>query len=182
VSLRDAVASLVDALVGPRIDRLALYPATIVSQAADGTVDVLPDDTKVRGLGWSGIQLRYGLPGFTAEVPALSRVLVGWEAGDPSRPYAMAWEPGSVTRVTFDGGTEDVARTGDTAGELYIDSTAFVIAVASAMIGVPPAKSWLYYRTGSGAWELVMMLPAPPLLPGIGTPIVIDEGNDKLRA
>jgi len=179
MSLRDAVASLVDALVGPRIDRLALYPATVVSQAGDGTVDVLPDDAKVRGLGLSGIKLRYGLPGFTAVVPALSRVLVGWEAGDPTRPYAMAWDAGGVTSVTFDGGTEDVARTGDSAGELIFDDKAFGLAVG---MGTAVASPFLYYRSPRGVaspWvPVVMSIMTPPnqVADPVGTAITIDEG------
>lgn len=181
--LRDALADLVEAIVGPRIDRLALYPATVVSQAGDGTIDVLPDDAKVRGLGLSGLRLRYGLPGFVATVPALSRVLIGWEAGDPTRPYAMAWEAGAVTSVTFDGGTEDVARTGDSAGELIFDAHAFLMAVGAGGIVTDPI---LWYRSprGVGVWTPVVIVWDSPLIPPEpdGTPIIIDEGNAKLHA
>ena len=40
-----------------------------------------------------------------------SVVLIGWEAGDPSRPYAVpAWESGaSVNRLTFNAGALELA-------------------------------------------------------------------------
>lgn len=170
--LRESLEAIVEALVGRRLDYHALYPCTVASQASDGTLDLLPDDARIRGTGTSGIKLRHGLPGFTCTVPAGARVLMGFEAGDPKRPYAVAWDVGSVTSVTFDGGTEDMARTGDTAGELYVQVVA----------GIPV----LWYRSDeylAGAWTAVASGGAtPPALPGMGTPVTIDSGNTKLKA
>jgi hypothetical protein len=52
-----------------------------------------------------GVPVRVGMPGVTAVVAAGAVVLLGWEKGDPSRPYAApAWEPGaSVTKLVING-------------------------------------------------------------------------------
>lgn len=171
--LYDAVAALVEAIIGRRLDYHALYPSTVLRQAADGTLDLLPDDERMRGTGCQGIRIRHGLPGYTCTVPVATRVLLGFEAGDPKRPYAALWDAGAVTTITFDGGTEDVARTNDTTdnGELYID-------VAAAPLLVH------YYRQPGGPWLPVTTGVGPPIPPGIGSPVVgvIDSGNPKLKA
>ena len=111
--LLEAINAIVESTVGRKLDYHALYPCTVATQAADYTLDLIPDDERVRGSGTSGIKLRHGLPGFVATVPTGARVLMGFEAGDPKRPYAMAWDVGSVTSVTFDGGTKSVGRIDD---------------------------------------------------------------------
>lgn len=173
--LRLGIEAIVEALVRPRIDYLALYPSTVISQDDAGRLDLLPDSELVRGQGLSGIPLRMGLPGFTATVEQGSRVLLGFEEGDPSKPYACLWEPTDGTDVAelcFDGGDEKVARTGDSAGELYVD------VVTTAPIPL------VYYRSPrgvTGIWAPVMS-GGPPTPLTVGTPVVIDEGSDKLLA
>ena len=170
--LIDSLEAIIEAIVGRRLDYHALYPCTVASQAADRTVDLIPDDTRIKGSGQSGIKIRSGVPGFTFTVPAGTRVLLGFESGDPRRPYATLWDEGAVTETVYDGGTEDVARTGDTAGELYVQTIA----------GLPI----LWYRSDdylAGVWTAVVVGgAAPPAAPGIGTPITIDSGNVKLKA
>jgi len=175
VRLRESVAALVEAIIGRRLDYHALYPSTIMRQAANGTLDLLPDDERMRGTGCQGIRLRHGLPGYTCTVPVATRALLGFEAGDPKRPYAALWDAGNVTEVVFDGGTEDVARTGDSAGEFYVDVTA---------LALPVSAPHLYYRSprGTGLWMLVLSGPGPPAGAVPGTAVEIDEGNPKLKA
>jgi len=173
VRLRESVAALVEAIIGRRLDYHALYPSTVMRQAANGTLDLLPDDERMRGTGCQGIRLRHGLPGYTCTVPVATRVLLGFEAGDPKRPHAALWDAGAVTTITFDGGTEDVARTGDSAGEFIVDTVALGI-------GAPH----LYYRSPrvTGIWTLVLTSPGPPIPLAPGTAVEIDEGNPKLKA
>ena len=175
--LRDSVAALVEAIIGKRLDYHAMYPSSVMRQAADGSLDLLPDDERMRGTGCQGIRLRHGLPGFTCTVPVATRVLLGFEAGDPKRPFAALWDAGAVTEIVFDAGTEDVARTSDTVGELYIDSTQWAANVLAGTIVLPH----LYYLSG-GAWVPVIYGAGPPLAPGVGTSLVIDSGNPKLKA
>jgi hypothetical protein len=60
-----------------------------------------------------GVPLRVGLPGFVVEVPPGARVLLGFDNGDPQRPYASLFDPGSVKSIKFADGTQGIARQGD---------------------------------------------------------------------
>ena len=82
---------------------LGLYMAEVVRQAADGTLDLMPDDDRLRSQGLQSVPIRHGLPGVTVEVPNGERVLLGFDAGDPSKPYAALWHEGQVTRVNIGG-------------------------------------------------------------------------------
>lgn len=91
----------------------ALYPCTVEAQAADGTLDLTPDDEKIRGTGLQAVTIRHGLPGITVKVKAGARLLLGFEAGDPKRPFAALWEPGAIEEISVDGGNQPVTRKGD---------------------------------------------------------------------
>ena len=103
-TMRDLVRRALSLLPGafPSVDRLALYRATVQACASDGsTVDISPE---ARHLGpMQGVPVRVGLPGATATMQSGAIVLVGWEAGDPMRPYAVpAWEAGaSVVKLVL---------------------------------------------------------------------------------
>lgn len=81
----------------PRVDYCALYPAKVVAQNADGTLELQPDDARFPGL--SGIPLRLGLPGVSVKVSGGARVLLAFENGDPSRPTATLWEASGLTEL-----------------------------------------------------------------------------------
>lgn len=87
---------------------LGQYVCTIAAQNADGTLDLLPDDLRIRASGLQSVPIRHGLPGVTVEVPAGERVLLAFGDGDPRQPYASLWHEGQVTKVRI-GGTEAVA-------------------------------------------------------------------------
>lgn len=93
-----------------RVDYLGLYPARVVAQRADGTLDLVPDSPRVAPC--QGVPYRT-LRGLSVEVSAGARVLLGYEGGEPSRPYALAWEIGDATSVRVNGGTRSAARDGD---------------------------------------------------------------------
>lgn len=84
----------------PRLDYFTLYAAKVITQS-DDLFDLLPDDPRIPSMG--GVPIRHGLPGVTIKVPPGSTVLVGWENGDPSRPYCALWQggEGNVTRITI---------------------------------------------------------------------------------
>lgn len=105
----DALARLVAALTR-RVDYLGMYPARVVQQRADGTLDLAPDDPRLPSC--QAVPIRYGLPGVRATVPAGARVLLGYEVGDPARPVATLWELGSITTLAVSGGTSPAARQG----------------------------------------------------------------------
>lgn len=91
----------------------ALYPCTVEAQAADGALDLTPDDDAIRGTGLQAVPIRHGLPGVTVKVKQGARLLVGFETGDPTRPFAALWEPGAIEEISIDGGTKPVCREGD---------------------------------------------------------------------
>jgi hypothetical protein len=71
------------------------YRARVVSQGADGTIDLLPDDPRVKGAGLSHVELMHGIPGLTVKVVPGSFVRLYFENGDPSQCRAALWPDGS---------------------------------------------------------------------------------------
>ncbi len=145
-SITTSLRRIVEAFVGRRLDHLALYPAVVVQQRSDGTLDLSPEDPRVPSC--QGVPIRLGIPGVTVTVPSGGRVLLGYANGDPSRPYASLWESGTVTRITINGGTAKVARVGDSTeshthtvvigGSTYVTSpSAPTIATGSDVLRVP---------------------------------------------
>ncbi len=88
------------------------YVCTVEGQSGM-TLDLKPDDERIAGAGLGAVPLRVGLPGFTVEVPQGARVLLSFDNGDPSKPAAALFDPGSVTSIRFADGTQAVARQGD---------------------------------------------------------------------
>lgn len=118
---------------------LRLYPATVRAQAADGTLDLDPDDAAIRGTGLSGVPIRHGIPGVTVEISAGQRIMLGFEAGDPRRPYAALWRTsgtaklGSLLVVQHGSTLALVAVTWFPAGT--VGDTAAAVALAAALAG-----------------------------------------------
>jgi len=155
-TLLDDLRRLVTAFVGRRLDYLALYPARVVQQRDDGTLDLEPESSLVPSC--QGVPIRHGLPGVTVTVAAGERVLLGYEGGDPSRPYAALWVAGSVTRITINGGNLRVAREGDDV--VRTDAFAAWCASVTAKVNTLPGT------------------PTPAAPATLGT---IDEGYSGLR-
>lgn len=82
---------------------LGQYTAQVVTQAADGTVDLLPDDSRLRAQGLQSVPIRHGLPGVKVKVPPGERVLLAFDGGDPRAPYAALWHEGQVLEVQIGG-------------------------------------------------------------------------------
>jgi len=126
---KSAFESVLEQLVGARLDYLARYPARVVSQEASGKLELKPDDSRIPGI--KGVPIRVGLPGLALTVPPGARVLLAFEAGDPSKPVAEIWESGTPITVVIDASVtikfgkdalRGVARLGDTAGPYLITS------------------------------------------------------------
>lgn len=101
--------AFIEAVIGRRLDYHALYPATVASQAANGDLAIVPDDERVRGFGLDPVPIKTGIPGTTVTVAVGARVLLGFEAADPKRPYAALWEPGGLLTLTINANTIDLA-------------------------------------------------------------------------
>lgn len=88
--LSDRLTGALKAMVNQwlkRVDYLALYPGSIVTTHADGTVDFQPDSDQVPGVG--NVPFKTGLPGATVKCHN-TRGLLGFEGGDPGQPYVCA--------------------------------------------------------------------------------------------
>jgi hypothetical protein len=97
----------------PDLMRLGLYRARVDTCASDGsTMDVTPDDRRISPE--KNVPMRVGLPGATMQVQPGAVVLLGWEKGDPSKPYcAPHWEQGAtVLKLTLSATEVDI--TGNT--------------------------------------------------------------------
>jgi hypothetical protein len=130
----DRIRVALDAIVRQRTAwtvYLGQFPAAILAQNSDGTLELKPEDTRLPGL--SRVPIRYGIPGVVAKVAAGGRVLVGFENGDPSRPVAELWDSASLVELSFAGGTKPVARSGDT-----VDLGTFVVAGSATLTWTPP--------------------------------------------
>lgn len=147
--IKEHLARFVRSTIDP-LDYLAMYPARIAAQQAVAPylVDVQPDDKRLPGL--QGVPLRLGIPEATAQVALGSRVLVGFENGDPAKPYAAAWDAASLTTLTIGGGADYVALATLVKAELQAIRTAFNTHVHSGVTTGP----------GSSAVPVVAMGPA----------------------
>jgi len=182
--VKGSLLRLIDAAVGRKLLYSYLWPCTVASQAGDGSVELIPDDEEIRGGGLGRVFIRHGEPGYACE-PGVGRTgarcLVGFEAGDPKRPYVAHWLRNTeVTTVTFGAGTQSIARTNDT-----IQAGFFLWDAATL-------KLWWAPDNGLGlgiAGAYVEILanpntPNPPPAATPGTPIEgdITSGNPKLKA
>ncbi len=121
---------------------LGTYTAEVVRQAADGTLDLMPFDQRLRSTGLQSVPIRNGLPGVSEiTVPTGELVLLSFDGGSPAQPYASVFHKGKATKLVLDiesveiGGTVAVALATLVKAELDRMATVFdshVHAVAAA--------------------------------------------------
>lgn len=111
---RQNFADLIENLVGRRIDYSRMYTAVVSKQNGDGSLQLLVDNDKVRGTGHNNVPLRLGLPGMSAQLLVGARVRVGFEDGDPSKPFAALFDTDAAfVSISFAKGSQAMARQGD---------------------------------------------------------------------
>jgi hypothetical protein len=130
---------------------LGMYTAAVVRQAADGTLDLLPDDDRLRSQGLQAVPIRHGLPGVTVEVPAGERVLLGFDSGRPEAPYAALWHAGQATKIIFDSGTT-IEAAGTKALALAVETKLALDTIQAAF------DAHMHPTAGTGP-------PSPPVAP-----------------
>lgn len=74
------------------------FTARVVLQAADGTLEIVPEDARIPPQ--VGVRMLTP-PGMTFEVERDTRVLLGFENGDPQKPVAQLWHVGDAKSVTI---------------------------------------------------------------------------------
>lgn len=104
-----------------RVDYYAKYPARVIGQAVNGTLELRPDDPRIPMD--VQIPIRLGIPGVKVKVPAGARCAIEYENGDPKKPVATSWEPDAIDEISFDNGTHKVARVDDTVNAGYLTVT-----------------------------------------------------------
>lgn len=134
------------------IDYFALYFASVVSQ--NGSVcDVIFSDQRLAGM--SNVAIRSGIPGHTFQVTPGCNILVGWEDGNPSKPYAALWGGGESVLSETIGVASGIGQLnlGGTAIQAVIKGTIYrtnedvlfaaLIAFAGVVANLPTsATSW----------------------------------------
>lgn len=137
MNLREVVTAIVETLVGPRIEAGVPYAARVVTQRADGTLDIVPEKTTLDAM--TEVPIRYGLPGESAKVKPGARCFFEFLEGDRSQPIVIGWGAGHVpTEVTIDAdrvriaGDRKIARQGD-----LVSVTLTSVHVGALMGGTP---------------------------------------------
>jgi hypothetical protein len=113
-----------------RLDYCKRFSGKVVAQNADETLELQLDDEDMPGL--TRVPIRYGVPGIRAEVAKGAAVDVSFEGGDPSAPMVTGFAPGSLVALRADssadivvnGGSQQVARKGDTVHAGYLSGQA----------------------------------------------------------
>lgn len=106
-----------------QLDRLALYRAEVKARAANGsTVDLQPTNPLIPPI--QNVPVRVSIPSATFKIGVGSVCRLGWDDGDPAKPYAVpAFDlGGTLDEMTIAGGTKGVARDGDAVelGQCYV--------------------------------------------------------------
>lgn len=103
--VKSSFAKVVAQLSYGPVDFRAFYGATIVSQAADDTVGLRPDDARIPSVDGCAL----AVPGGTAKVTAGQRCMLGWNGADPSKPYATLWGSDGLTTLEIGTAADFVA-------------------------------------------------------------------------
>lgn len=141
----EAFAALVRGVL-PRLDYQACYFGKVVKfDATRQQVDVVPDDARLETM--QGVPLR-GPAGIDWNIsPAGSpSVVISWENGDPSRPFAMGFSTGAhVLKATWN--ADQLNLGGDAGAEPTIKGTAYRTAedalfkALAAFVASPPVAA-----------------------------------------
>lgn len=119
---------------------LGQFSAQVVAQGPDGTLDLMPDDSRLRAQGLQAVPIRHGLPGVKVQVTPGSRVLLGFDGGDPRKPYAALWHEGNVLSIEL-GGQLPVAMAQLVDAALAVHVAAFNAHFHTAPGGLTPAPT-----------------------------------------
>jgi hypothetical protein len=109
------------------LDFHAWYGAKVLKDHADGHLDLQPDDARLPL--FSRTPIRTGLPGVTVEVVKGARVLIGFDGGNPAKPFAALFESGSLKNLKIET-TADLML--EVAGKATIHATVDVVLESAA--------------------------------------------------
>lgn len=150
--LRSALAAVVQQLTG-HTDFHAVYLAEVRGQNDDLTVELRPESPRLGD--FSRVPLR-GLPGVQVKVKKGARVLLGFENGDPARPYASAFSADSLQEIVVTAETKITLRSPSViAAEVEADARPVarvgdLVKVAFVMTAPGSALEGIGYITSGG--------------------------------
>lgn len=82
-----------------------IWPAEVISQRSDNTLELKADDARIAGAGLDRVPIAPGIAGCKIEVPSGARCFIAFAAGDPSRPRVVGWDSEtSLTLLTLSNG------------------------------------------------------------------------------
>ncbi len=143
-----------------RVDYFALYPARVVSQSgSDLTLDVQPDRDTIPPM--SKVPIRTFAPDIEIRLSPGARVLVGFEEGDPRKPYAALWQSGALTSIAIGGSTDAAALAALVLDRLTAIKTSFDLHTHSGV-------------TAGGGVTGVPVAPLPSPAPVASTKLLLD--------
>lgn len=151
------------------------YPARVVAQDADGTLQLRPDSDRIPGL--TSVPIRYGVPGVRARVPPGARCIVEFEHGDARSPIVTAFEPGALLQLSVDDGTRKVARVGDVSNTGVLAWAPDPGGKAVVLTYAPPGKPAVPFLTLAAPG-----ITAVPPSGSVALESVITTGAQKLLA
>jgi hypothetical protein len=147
--LKSAFYALIRA-AKPRIDYLGFYAGRVVASSTSGgrtLLDVVPDDDRIPPM--ARVFLKLGGPGAEVEFDEVDglRVLVGWENGDPSRPFCCLFEGAEKVTVRYTLKAETIQLNGEVVELGGIDVPTINGVVVGS--GIDPFTGATYFSLGS---------------------------------
>lgn len=161
--LKASLDAVVNALTA-RVDYLALYPAKVVQDNGDNTLELKPDDARLPGP--SRVPMRLGIPGVTVKVNAGTRVLLGFEGGNPGKPVATLWEKDSLREIIITADTKvtvaspAVNLAGEPALDAVVKGTTYRGLEGPAMQALGLALTNVGAALGGGIGTVIALGPA----------------------
>lgn len=169
------------------VDYLGQHRATVVSQNADGTCEVKPDDPRIPPT--SKVPVRYGAPGQSVKLAAGARAIVSFERrldaqNQPEfRLVVVGWEAGEVDELEFKAATTRI-RSGVVELGVGASRSAAAVGDFAQFGGALPLQGVATFGVPGGpATPVVAGTPFPVLLQfpvPIMAPIVSGSGGVKV--
>jgi len=105
------------------------------------------------------VPLRVFLPGAYVRVKSGSRVLLGFEGGNPERPVAYLWEAGGTVVVEIRSVSGRRVRVDDEAGEIRVEDPVRVVVDAPQILlaggGPPVARVGDPVQVGAAVGQII---------------------------
>lgn len=122
-SLRSAFSKMMGRIKRD-VDYSRVYRCRVSTQNADGSLQLVPDDDKMKGRGLDKVPIWLGLPGFVVNVSAGAQCLLAFMNGRPDQPFVCGWmtdDNASLISVEFmkNGLSAPLARVGDPVMALF---------------------------------------------------------------